>query len=420
MTVTIDAKAPSRAPATAGRDRQSPSAGAADRRLGGSPRHLVGADALRALAALAVIVVHTSAWPPQSRGADAAAWYSTTLIGRFSVPAFVLLTGLVLAYRYGEQRLGREFLLKRARRSVVPWLVWAPLFCLFGVFLSGDIDPTWSGVRDWWSSGGGHLYFLVLVPQFYVLMLLWPSHRRATVALAAAALAVMVGLDTFRLYTPIAAGTAMHQVVLDHGFLEFPFWIGYFAIGVAAGRMLRARDARGWPAWPFAVAVPLTAGAMLSLDTAGMASPDYADGTGAFLRPLLVPFTLAVCAAVVFGAPALLRRMPRLARATAVLSRHSLGVYIVHPLLLAAFGPRIVQASGAHLPWSVPLFLALTVVTAVAALLLVMMLVRTPLAVTIGEQRAGRGRPGGGGDEGQRELVGRRAGTSAPAPARGR
>ncbi len=402
MTVTIDARAPDGAPEAAGRDLQGSSA-----RSDGPPaparrtHHLVGADALRALAALGVIVVHTSAWPSQSGGADGAVWYSTTLVARFCVPAFVLLTGLVLAYRYGDQKLGREFLLRRTRRSVVPWLVWAPIFIVFDILVSGQVDPTWSSVRDWWSSGGGHLYFLVLVPQFYVLMLLWPARRRPTVILTLALLAVMVGLDTYRLYAPISGG-ALHQAVLDHGFLEFPFWIGYFAIGIAAGRMLAARDGRGWPAWPFVAAIPLATAALLWVDTRGMANSPYASGTGAFLRPLLVPLTLCICAAVVFGAPAVLSRMPRLGRATSVLSRHSLGVYIVHPILLTFLGRWTFDTTQAHLPLSIPLFIGLTGATAISALVVAWALSYTPLAVTIGEHWRRPGR--------DRELVGRRAG----------
>src|SRR5579864_814102 len=132
MAVTTGPAAPSR-PAPPGQVRP------ASRQPGGVPRpdRLDGADALRALAALAVIVVHTTHWALQDEGADAAVWSSVTLVARFCVPAFVLLTGLVLAYRYGEQSLGRDFLLRRARRSIVPWLIWAPIYCAVDILLTG-------------------------------------------------------------------------------------------------------------------------------------------------------------------------------------------------------------------------------------------------------------------------------------------
>src|SRR5437879_1015803 len=101
-----------------------------------APRRLPGADALRALAAVAVVVIHASHWPLQDHGADDAVYGSITLLARFAVPAFVMLAGLVLGFRYGSERLGGAFLLRRARRSVVPFLIWAPIFCV--------IDIVWS------------------------------------------------------------------------------------------------------------------------------------------------------------------------------------------------------------------------------------------------------------------------------------
>src|SRR5258708_10054310 len=125
MTVTIDARAPSAAPAP-GRDMRSAPRPGRSGPAGRPATHHVGADALRALAALAVIVVHASHWALQDTGADRAVWYGVTLVARFCVPAFVLLTGLVLAYRYGEQRLGGAFLLRRARGTLVPCMFLAP------------------------------------------------------------------------------------------------------------------------------------------------------------------------------------------------------------------------------------------------------------------------------------------------------
>jgi len=380
MTVTIAAKAPVPAPAP-GRDRH-PASWPEPR----PPGHLAGADALRAFAALAVIVVHATHWPLQNTGADAAVWNGITLMARFSVPAFLLLAGMVLAYRYGEQRLGGAFLLRRARRSVVPLLVWAPLFFLFGLLATGEIHPSASSMRDWWSGGGGHLYFLVLIPQFYLLLMIWPSHRRTAVALAVALLAVQVGLDTYRLYAPIS-GTPARQLMLVHGYEEFPFWIGYFAVGVAAGRVLAARRGRGLPAWPFLAAIPVAAAALLWPGVGGAANAQYGDGTGAFLRPLMVPFALAVCGAVVFGGPALLARTGWLRRASAVVSRHSLGMYIVHPMLLAGLGRLLHAPLHAHLPLSILPVLLMATAAATGALLVTALLARTPLAVIVGEQR---------------------------------
>jgi fucose 4-O-acetylase-like acetyltransferase len=366
---------------------------------------------------VAVIVIHASYWPLQNHGADRAVWNSVTLLARFAVPAFVVLTGLVLGFRYGEQRLGGAFLLRRARRSVVPWLIWAPVFCLADLFWSGDLSLSWPAVRDWWSGGAGHLYFLILVPQLYLLLLAWPTRRRPLALVTAGAVALQVALSLVRLEVPLGSGLA-GGLMLGHGFELFPFWIGYFALGVLAGRWLRPQRGRGLPAWPFVVAVPITAALLLWVDVSGATNAAYAQGTGAFLRPLLLPFALAVCGAVLFGAPRLLRRTPRLHAATTTLGRHSLGVYIVHPLLLTVLGRLLLPALHAHVPWSVVPFLGLVAACGAGALLFCALLARTPLAMAIGEERVRRRQ----GREQERELLGRRAAVStapaAPPPAR--
>jgi surface polysaccharide O-acyltransferase-like enzyme len=353
-----------------------------------------------------VVVIHASYWPMQNHAADRAVYGSITLLARFAVPAFVVLTGLLLAFRYDDQRLGGAFLLRRARRSVLPWLIWAPVFCLLDIAWSVGLTPTWSALGDFFAGGAGHLYFLVLVPQLYVLLLLWPSRRRALVAVTAAAVAVQVALSVIRLEVPMHGGLA-RQLLLAHGFELFPFWIGWFALGVLAGRWLAAQrgPARGMPAWPFAVAVPVTAALLLWENVGGTPNAAFMQGTGAFLRPLMLPYAVAVCGAVIFAAPRLLRHTPRLRAATGTLSRHSLGVYIVHPVLLTWLGRWTAPWLHVHLPWSLLGLTAIVTGSVIGALLFCAVMARTPLAPAIGEQRMRMWRRA----EPARELVGRRA-----------
>ena len=67
------------------------------------PLRLDGADALRALATVAVVVVHTSHWPLRDAGADLSTWSGIDLGSRFCVPAFVVLSGLLLGLRDGAR-----------------------------------------------------------------------------------------------------------------------------------------------------------------------------------------------------------------------------------------------------------------------------------------------------------------------------
>ena len=195
-----------------------------------APLHLDGADALRALATLAVVVVHTCHWPLQNSGADLRVWSWVDLGSRFCVPAFVVLSGLLLGLRGGAAEGRGRWVGRRLRRTLLPFAVWAPVYCALGLWVTGDIDG--DGLAAWLLGGGGHLYFLLLVPQLYAVSLLWPRRLGPSLWLAGAAMAVQLTIDTLRLAGPMPS--TLEQLALWKGYELFPFWIGYFAAGIAA------------------------------------------------------------------------------------------------------------------------------------------------------------------------------------------
>lgn len=364
--------------------------------VGPAPLRLEGADALRAVATIAVVIVHTCHWPLQSSGVEMRFWSWVDLGSRFSVPAFVVLSGLLLGLRDGARDRPGPFLRRRLRRTLLPFVAWAPVYCAAALWVNGGLEGSGGGgVLGWWLGGAGHLYFLLLIPQLYAAYLLWPRRLRPTLWLAAAAMAVQLALESLRL-----AGTmppTLEGFALWKGYELLPFWVGYFAIGVAAGRLLaRRRDAGDHPRAALAclAVVPAAFALLLASPVDRLRAADFAQGTGAFLRPLLVPVALAVAGAVLLGTPAVLRRLPWLAVPVRVLSRDSLGIYITHPLIAFELGddllgPRLQQP----LPGSVAGFLLLTGGTLALALLTTRILSASPLAPVIGAERRPLRRP---------------------------
>jgi surface polysaccharide O-acyltransferase-like enzyme len=365
-----------------------------ERRVGAAssaaPLRLEGADALRALATIAVVVVHTCHWPLQDGGADLSTWSSVDLGSRFCVPAFVVLSGLLLGLRDGARDRPGPFLRRRLRRTLLPFLAWAPLYFAAGLWVTGDLVGVGrGGLLGWWLGGAGHLYFLLLVPQLYLAFLIWPRRLRPTLWLAGAAMAVQVVLETVRLAGPMPS--TLEGVSLWKGYELLPFWIGYFATGVAAGRLLALRrDRADHPRAALAclAMVPAAMALLLASPVDRLRHGDFAQGTGAFLRPLLVPVVLAVTGAVVLGAPAVLRCLPRLAQPMRALSRDSLGVYILHPLIAFELGDDLLKPLlQRSLPGSVAGFLLLTAATLALALLATRLISASPLAPLIGAER---------------------------------
>lgn len=352
----------------------------------GAPRRLAGADALRAIAAIAVVVVHTDHWPLQDSGADQLTWSNLDQSMRFCVPAFVLLSGLLLGIRGAPPRPG-PFLRRRLRRTLLPFAVWTPVYLAIGLWLTGDIEP--GGIRSWLGGGAGHLYFLLLIPQLYVAYLLWPRRLTPTLRLAVAAMALQLALGGLRLAAPMPG--PLGWLALWRGYELFPFWIGYFAAGVAAGRLLadhRGRDDHPRAALACLLALPAALVLLLLSPVTDLRHGDFAQGTGAFLRPSLVPVAITLAGAVVLGTPAALRRLPRLWPPLRTLSTHSLGIYITHPLFAYLLGHRVLSSLlQRDLPGSVAGFLLLTGGTLAAGLVASVLLGASPLAPVIGAER---------------------------------
>lgn len=344
---------------------------------------LPGADALRAFALLAVVAVHTAAWGP------VVPFQTIDRIARFCVPAFVLLTGTVLAYRYTGRPLDSGFARRRLTRTLVPWIVWMPVFMWFDIVL-GALTPRTPSVAGFLAQGAGHLWFLLLIPQFYLLFAVWPRRHRWVIA--AAALALQTALCLIRLYVALPGWES--QVMLTYANEIFPFWIGYFAVGVAVGDSMRRpgalRRALNIWRWPLAVLAGAATAAsgyvLLRFHYTGVAyGPEWLSGTGSFLNPVLPLFVFSVGTVIAASLPPLLRASRPLARTVSVLSDDSLGIYIVHPVVLYFAAIWFAKAGMAHGGVnSVVVWAAFVLLTLAVSLGVVRLLRATPVAATLG------------------------------------
>ena len=339
---------------------------------------------MRAAAMLGVVCIHASSWGRPDP------YIEVNTLSRFAVPAFVVLTGLLLAYQYHRRALGGDFMRRRVARSIVPWLAWVPVYIAFDILI-GTVKPTSAGVLSFLQLGTGHLWFLLLVPQLYLLFALGVRH--ASWRFAAVAVALQVALYVVRLYVTLPG--SLSGLVLSHGYLIFPFWIGYFAVGVAAGRHLaRIRLHRPPPlprtALAAGAAVLVVASAELLLNAhypGARYAGTFLRGTGAFLNPLLPLFVFASVWWLHITMPLVMQHSSAMRSTVRVLSDQSLGLYIVHPMLLWYFGGLLVHAVGARSPLTIPAFTALVLLTLLSSMIVVRLIAATPLAVTLGVPR---------------------------------
>ncbi|WP_243398181.1 acyltransferase [Deinococcus koreensis] len=297
-------------------------------------------DVFRGLAILAVVAHHLAGlglrYAPEGSNLE----LGLITINRsllFVVPAFVFMTALVLTRSALRPRPdgGRfdagAYYRARARTALLPYLIWTVLYVLFRVATGQESGAALSDPARWqtwvqYGKGYFHLYFLLVVLQFYlVLPLLLPLWRRRWPFWA-----VLLGAFTAQL-----AVYALNRV----GILNFAFpatmavWYlpaltlgmyfganeGAFEALWARGRFWIVAAAGGALLWFLPLAVAVLDDAQVS--TLAFSAANWAYTAAATLVILGVAYKLA-------PAPAWW------SRALAVLGTLSLQVYLLHPALL--------------------------------------------------------------------------------------
>lgn len=310
---------------------------------------LTEVETARGAAILCVLLIHGTSAAVADIPVHTAAYVIYDLINRLScyaVPAFVLYSGLVLFYRHSETWSWRQtvpFYKRRLMFVLVPYVIWTYLYHLLNVGLS--TSAPWSSLSDalhalLLGSSMYHLYFAVLIMQYYVLApaLLWFAYRYPN---------RLYGLLGFGVAVQVGAGYAVHryELVPDPSLLSTTYFIA-FVVGCCIGA--RYEDVMQWInrriKW-LAAAVPLTTGAFVWKQFADVYGgvPLNAFASEAIVHSYCIVtavFMLFVC-----------RRAQRLS-VTAFGGRmgsRSFGIYLLHPAVMVAFD-RFVSIPAAS-PW---------------------------------------------------------------------
>lgn len=306
-------------------------------------------DILRALAAIAVVLIHVTATPLGTLPRNAHSFLWNSLINqaaRFSIGGFVLITGAALYYTYGNRAHFSiaDFYRKRLRGVALPYLFWSAVYILWVAHVERD----WSSLPARYAGsllrGDAfyHLYFMVLIFQFY---LLFPLVRTAARGRNLGwSVAVTIALQLY-LAADIFYGAGFARIhwlagVLHQSDRLFPWWMGYFALGALfAGRLARWRAFTQrylWGLWLLSAA--LLAWMMWEF-FAYMHNPAITVGWAASeFRPSAYLYSLAICVAILAVGRGILTRAGWLRRLLFELGRHSFGIYLAHPLVLELFG----------------------------------------------------------------------------------
>jgi peptidoglycan/LPS O-acetylase OafA/YrhL len=301
---------------------------------------------VRAIAILAVVLIHVTASARVSVPAGSLSfpvYFTANQLSMFAVPVFIMLSGIVLFYRYFDSWPKGEwmaFYRKRLQFIVIPYLVWALFYYLFNQWISSrqlGFDAADFFQKLLWGKTGYHLYFMVIIIQFYIvfplLVTLLRRLGRGAWSLVVAGFVIQAIFYAAHLrYGPIP-----HLSALLPNYL-FVFCAGG-AIGIAY-RKFAERSGHLW--WTFGASVAVGYTYMLLLLNA-------ADGAK-YWPPVYVVLYNAY--AVLLGV-SLIWMTGKWKLHTTLLTRSlrsigalSFGIYFIHPAILTLWRMQFNPPSG--------------------------------------------------------------------------
>ncbi len=195
-------------------------------------------DFIRAISALFIIVIHiTALYITSSRAA-----FYLNQAARFSVPIFILMSGMLLYGSGGSYKGVKgyfEFIVKRLRRIFIPYLIWTFLYIAY--VMRHDLSPVWldsgvflsaTGKKILFGSGYIHLYFVTIMIQLYLLFpLLKYLMKRWSAALLFASFWITFIFQGAVYLRQVHLFTLPSFVIPYYEF--FPTWLFFFVFGMS-------------------------------------------------------------------------------------------------------------------------------------------------------------------------------------------
>ncbi|WP_290371463.1 acyltransferase [Paenibacillus sp. JJ-223] len=220
-------------------------------------------ESLRGMAFAAVVLQHAIAHfslVPETRLEDGVLLAILLMATKFAVPLFIFITGMVLFYNTGEKLHYGQFMFKRWKDVIIPYVIWALItFALTPGIWAGFGWQEIPGLALKLITGktSSHFWYIIMLIQFYLVFPLFltavryvyrrfdSKGRMIALLVSGAAYLVLAGQlgniarGMEKLNIPVL--TDMFTTYADRNFLYFFF---YFVLGAAAGMAVQR-----WNEW---------------------------------------------------------------------------------------------------------------------------------------------------------------------------
>ncbi|MCG7498900.1 acyltransferase [Vibrio sp. Of7-15] len=309
-------------------------------------------DVLRCIAALAVVAIHVLA--PYRHGLDIIPfdqWFTAVTVNgasRWAVPVFIMITGALMLSDSRPFELG-YYLKRRVGKVVVPFLIWSVFYALLSAWNIAGFDFQFSlavladlPFQETYYHLGFFYYFIPLylvVP--FLRMFVQQDDNGATYALLGAWF--------------ITCGLFLAEI---EGIWNTELWLfsGYLLLGYLLFQRVAISPNRLWVSAVIgggAIAVSVGMVVANSVDLKG-----YDSGRWFSYNSLN---TVVIAATVFYVFRGIAEQVPQSCRTAIVfMSRHSLGIYLLHPLFL--WPMKTFAWYQGHPGWLIPMWVLLSVV----------------------------------------------------------
>lgn len=323
-------------------------------------------DLLRILSAISVITIHVAGDYWSTVSIHSLEWQTFNFydsMARFSVPAFVMISGVLLldsSYKLTVSDLFK----KKVLRFILMFLIWS-LFYTFVFTPPHNLKELLVSCF----SGATHLWFLKMIIGLYILI---PILRKIVSDKQTARYFLIVYI-VFSLFVYPLQGVnyfgIIYEQFIDNGYMYMPLgFTGYFIAGYYLKRMVTfKKNAR--------VCIYLLAIVGFIITVLGTGAISNAKGTATeslydYLTPNVAMMTLGVFTFFNYRMPKI-KFSDKMRRQIIKLSNYTLGVYLIHPFYVFILNRFHINALSMNPIISVPfIVLIVFVLSLISAALL--------------------------------------------------
>lgn len=308
---------------------------------GAGGRRIAGYDALRAVSAYLVVLLHLSVGCLQQKGLSEAAWGAANVLSAFSrvsVPLFVMLSGAFLLDPERVFSLSYHFK-KRIPRLAYLFFGWSLFYAgcsaVFAWVKNNQAFDMRSFLREL-VEGHYHMWYLYMLAGLYLIapiLRVLCEHGSKALLQYLIALSLLITSVT-KLNEQLFHWEILSSVLGKVSLFAVFGYVGYFVAGYYFKTYPPGKRAR--KLWYLAGALALIAAAW---GTRALSVPAEG-GLNAALYSYYAPTVFIMSFAVfIFGAQeGRVKHNGRLGKAARKMAPHLLTVYLVHPFLIEAFG----------------------------------------------------------------------------------